>query len=157
MYDTPIYVRAKEVNNVTTHELIARDLSNSKYKLIGSDGHILDTTPREWDAVKNAARFPSVDPQSVLSSTEKTFAFRMKVDGSRKIYDVINKMMLKNRQQKTLFYCVLPDTTRFWFRIGDERKVLQVPKEDPSIGSTRSQQKFVRMEDNFVDSGRMFA
>ena len=52
------------------------------YQLISSDGHVLDTTPRERDAVENAARLPAVDPQSVLSRTEKTLAFWMKVDGS---------------------------------------------------------------------------
>lgn len=52
------------------------------YQLICSDGHVLNATPRERNAIEDATRFPAVDPQSILSRTEKTLAFWMKVDGS---------------------------------------------------------------------------
>ena len=51
------------------------------YQLARSDGHVLDATPRQRDAVEGAARLPAVDAQAVLRRAEQALALRMEVNG----------------------------------------------------------------------------
>ena len=54
------------------------------YQLAGCDGHVLDASPWQRNAVQYLTRFPSVDTETVLCGTEQTLAFRMEINRSAK-------------------------------------------------------------------------
>ena len=49
----------------------------------------------------------------------------------------------------------VPDDTVLRIGVGDEREILQVPKEHAPIGAARSEEKLVRMKHDLRDGRRM--